>query len=101
MSSLSVQLQIDKEGADPNAIKTQLMSNDVLEEEFGGDAQCVLVSATKGIGLDELLKKNSNSGLLRLYRISYYDFQCRVRLFILSTFFLIYDFFELQRMLPV
>ena len=57
LSSLTIQLQIDKEGADPNAIKTQLMSYDVLVEEFGGDAQCVLVSATKGIGLDELLEK--------------------------------------------
>jgi translation initiation factor IF-2 len=33
------------------------MSYDVLVEEFGGDAQCVLVSATKGTGLDELLEK--------------------------------------------
>jgi len=57
LSSLTIQLQIDKEGADPNAIKTQLMSYDVLVEEFGGDAQCVLVSATKGIGLAELLEK--------------------------------------------
>ena len=32
------------------------MSYDVLVEEFGGDAQCVLVSATKGTGLVQVCK---------------------------------------------
>jgi translation initiation factor IF-2 len=33
------------------------MKYDVLVEEFGGDAQCSLISAKKGIGIDDLLEK--------------------------------------------
>lgn len=49
--------KIDKEGADPDRIKSDLMSFGVLVEEFGGESQCVEVSAKKAIGLDNLLDK--------------------------------------------
>jgi translation initiation factor IF-2 len=40
-------------------VKTELMSYDVLLEEFGGDCQCVEISAKQGTGIDELLEKIS------------------------------------------
>ena len=49
--------KIDKEGANPQNVMTDLMKYDVLVEDFGGDAQCVPISAKKGQGLDELLEK--------------------------------------------
>eukprot|EP01035_Chromulina_nebulosa_P018582 gene18582-24308_t len=49
--------KIDKEGADPQGIITELMKYDVLVEEFGGDVQLSKLSAKKGVGIDDLLEK--------------------------------------------
>ena len=49
--------KIDKEGANPQQIMTDLMSYDLLVEEFGGEVQCALVSAKQGTGIVELLDK--------------------------------------------
>ena len=49
--------KIDKEGANPQQIMTDLMSYDLLVEEFGGEVQCALVSAKQGSGIGELLDK--------------------------------------------
>src|SRR5690242_15057366 len=48
--------KIDKEGADPNKVRAQLTEYGLVAEEFGGDTQFVDVSATKGIGIDNLLE---------------------------------------------
>ena len=49
--------KIDKPGADPERIKTQLASMNYLVEEWGGKYQSQEISALKGIGVDELLEK--------------------------------------------
>lgn len=49
--------KIDKEGSDPQRIITELMSFDILVEDFGGEVQCAQVSAKKGMGVEELLDK--------------------------------------------
>jgi GTPase SAR1 family protein len=49
--------QIDKEGADISNLKQSLMSYGILIEEFGGETQCVELSAKKKIGIDDLLEK--------------------------------------------
>ena len=56
---------MDKEGADPDRVKTELMSHSVLVEEFGGETQCVLVSAKTGEGIQELLEQISIQVLIR------------------------------------
>ncbi len=48
--------KIDKEGANPEKIKQELMNYGVVPEEWGGDAICVPVSAKKRIGIDNLLE---------------------------------------------
>ena len=48
--------KIDKEGANPDRIKQDLMNYGVVPEEWGGDAICVPVSAKKRINSDELLE---------------------------------------------
>ena len=48
--------KIDKEGANPDRIKQDLMNYGVVPEEWGGDAICVPVSAKKRINIDELLE---------------------------------------------
>ena len=48
--------KIDKEGANPEKCKTQLMENGLVCEEWGGDTICVEVSAKKKINLEELLE---------------------------------------------
>ena len=48
--------KIDKEGADPNRIKTELMSYDIIAEEYGGSNICCEISAKKNIGIKELLE---------------------------------------------
>ncbi|MBV9096372.1 MAG: translation initiation factor IF-2, partial [Streptosporangiaceae bacterium] len=48
--------KIDKEGADPQRVRAQLTEYGLVAEEFGGDTQFVDVSATKGIGISELLE---------------------------------------------
>ncbi|GAA5494964.1 translation initiation factor IF-2 [Rubritalea halochordaticola] len=46
----------DREGADPMRAKTQLMEHDLTPTEFGGDTECVEVSAHTGQGMDELIE---------------------------------------------
>lgn len=49
--------QVDKEGADVTKVQNELMTFDLLPEEFGGDTQVAMVSAKQKTGLDELLEK--------------------------------------------
>jgi len=46
--------KMDKQGADPARVKTELMSYELVPEEFGGDVIVVEVSAKTGVGLDKL-----------------------------------------------
>ena len=48
--------KIDKEGADPDRIKTELSQHEVIPEDWGGDTPFVHVSAKAGMGVDELLE---------------------------------------------
>ena len=48
--------KIDKEAANPDKVKQELMNYGVVPEEWGGDAICVPVSAKKRINIDELLE---------------------------------------------
>ena len=47
--------KIDKEGADPERVKTELSAKEVIPEDWGGDTQFIPVSAHTGQGIDELL----------------------------------------------
>ena len=47
--------KIDKEDADPERVKTELGSHQVIPEDWGGDNIFVNVSAKTGQGIDELL----------------------------------------------
>ena len=47
--------KIDKEGADPERVKSELASRDVIPDDWGGDTQFIQVSALTGQGIDELL----------------------------------------------
>ncbi|HLX24161.1 MAG TPA: translation initiation factor IF-2 [Usitatibacter sp.] len=48
--------KIDKPEANPQRVKQELLSQDVVAEEFGGEVQFVEVSAKTGVGLDKLLE---------------------------------------------
>ena len=48
--------KMDKEGADPERVTTELAAKDVIPEEWGGDTQFIKVSAHSGEGTDELLE---------------------------------------------
>ncbi len=48
--------KVDKQGADPDHVLSQLMEHELLPEKFGGDTVTVNVSAKKRTGLDELLE---------------------------------------------
>ncbi len=48
--------KMDKPGANPDAVKTELTKYDLVPEEWGGDVICVPVSALTGQGIDELLE---------------------------------------------
>ena len=48
--------KIDKEGADPERVKSELSSHDVFVEDYGGDVMSVNVSAHTGEGVDSLLE---------------------------------------------
>ena len=48
--------KVDKNGADPNRVRTQLLNHEVVVEEMGGDVLDVEVSALTGKGLDTLLE---------------------------------------------
>ncbi|WP_024851027.1 translation initiation factor IF-2 [Hydrogenovibrio kuenenii] len=47
--------KIDKEGANPDRVMQELVSEEVVPEEWGGDVQFMRVSAKTGQGVDELL----------------------------------------------
>lgn len=48
--------KVDKAGADPDRVLSQLMEHGLLPDRFGGDTVTVNVSAKKKTGLDELLE---------------------------------------------
>jgi len=45
----------DMPGADPTRVKTQLMEHGLNSVDFGGDTECVEVSAITGQGMDQLI----------------------------------------------
>ena len=47
--------KVDKEGADPMKVRSQLTEYGLVAEEFGGDTMFVNVSAREGTGINELL----------------------------------------------
>lgn len=47
--------KIDKSDADPLRVKNELLAEDVVAEEFGGETQMVELSAKTGQGVDDLL----------------------------------------------
>ncbi|KAF1709927.1 translation initiation factor IF-2 [Pseudoxanthomonas kalamensis DSM 18571] len=47
--------KVDKSEADPQRVKNELLAQEVVAEEFGGDIQMVELSAKTGQGVDELL----------------------------------------------
>lgn len=49
--------KIDKDGADPERIKQELASMNLLVEAWGGEYQSQDISAKKGLHIDELLEK--------------------------------------------
>ncbi len=49
--------KIDKPGADPDRIKTELANMNLLVEEWGGKYQSQDISAKKGINVEDLLEK--------------------------------------------
>lgn len=48
--------KIDKEGSDPEKVKTAMANHDVTPEDWGGDVPFVKVSAQTGEGIEELLE---------------------------------------------
>ena len=48
--------KIDKAGADPDKVLTQLTEHNLIPEEWGGDTITVKVSALQGTGIDDLLE---------------------------------------------
>jgi len=49
--------KIDKPGANPERVKGELVAEEVVPEEFGGDSPFCEVSAKTGVGIDELLEQ--------------------------------------------
>ncbi|KIA80531.1 translation initiation factor IF-2 [Chromobacterium piscinae] len=48
--------KIDKQGANPERIRQELVSHEVVPEDWGGDTQFVEVSAKMGLNIDALLE---------------------------------------------
>ena len=48
--------KIDKPEANPDRVKQELVANEVIPEDYGGDVPFVCVSAKSGQGIDELLE---------------------------------------------
>ena len=48
--------KIDKQGADPQRVRTELLSHEIVVESLGGDTLEIEVSALKKTGLDKLLE---------------------------------------------
>ncbi|MDE5422225.1 translation initiation factor IF-2 [Ancylomarina sp. DW003] len=49
--------KIDKDGADPERIKSELANMNYLVEDWGGKYQCQEISAKNGVNIEELLEK--------------------------------------------
>jgi translation initiation factor IF-2 len=49
--------KMDKQGANPDRVLSELTQQEVVVEQFGGDVQVVKVSALKKTGLDELVEQ--------------------------------------------
>ncbi len=49
--------KIDKQGANPDRVKNELLIEEVVPEELGGDTPFVAVSAKTGQGIDSLLEQ--------------------------------------------
>ncbi len=49
--------KIDKPDANPERVKGELVIEEVVPEEFGGDSPFVSVSAKTGVGIDDLLEQ--------------------------------------------
>ena len=49
--------KIDKEEADPDRVKTELASREVIPEDWGGDVQFIPASAHTGQGLRNCLRQ--------------------------------------------
>jgi len=49
--------KIDKDGADPERIKSELANMNYLVEDWGGKYQCQEISAKNGLNIEELLEK--------------------------------------------
>lgn len=47
--------KMDKHGADPDRVKTELSKHGLIAEDWGGDAMFVPISAKTGMGVDNLL----------------------------------------------
>ncbi|MDC1507722.1 translation initiation factor IF-2, partial [Oceanospirillaceae bacterium] len=47
--------KMDKEGADPDRVKTELSNREVVPEDWGGETQFIPVSAKTGEGIEALL----------------------------------------------
>ncbi len=48
--------KIDKQGADPNKVRTELLQHGIIVESMSGDVLEAEISATKGTGLEKLLE---------------------------------------------
>ncbi len=48
--------KMDRPGADPDRVKTELTNHELVPEEWGGDTICVPISALKKQGINELLE---------------------------------------------
>ncbi len=48
--------KMDKPTANPDAVKTELTSYDLVPEEWGGDVMCIPVSAMTRMGIEDLLE---------------------------------------------
>ena len=48
--------KIDKPDANPDRVKQELLTHEIVPEDYGGDVQCVEVSAIEKTGLDKLIE---------------------------------------------
>ncbi len=48
--------KIDKPEANPDRVKQELLTHEIVPEDYGGDVQCVEVSAVAKTGLDKLIE---------------------------------------------
>ena len=62
--------KIDKPEADPDRVKNELLSHELVPEDYGGDIQCIPVSAVARTGLDQLIEAVSSRPEARGYRVN-------------------------------